>query len=73
MSAQNHTLQLTSATPDAHRRVMLYRVTCSCGWEVAQPVAALTGRALHAQHLQSVLGPDRENVYRAPDARKETS
>jgi hypothetical protein len=56
----NHTLSLNSTTPDAARKNMLYRVTCSCGWKVNADVAAVTARATHAEHLQRVAGPDRK-------------
>lgn len=49
-----HTFYLIATTPDASRKDRLYLANCSCGWNVAKPVAAMTGRALHAEHLNQV-------------------
>lgn len=61
MSAEPHSLSLTSARVNQATRTTLYRAECSCGrWSIsrhdAKPAAEV--RALHMLHLQDHLGPD---------------
>lgn len=57
-TTQPHTLSLESKFARELDRVMLYAASCSCGsWSLTQK-PAIEARALHAQHLQQLLGPE---------------
>lgn len=55
-----HALFMKSRTPKESTVTMLYRAECSCGGWKSPEVPATEARALHAAHLQEMLGPDRE-------------